>query len=357
MGMRPTCFILAGALLLTGCVTTRIPEADREIVKREQEYQKELVVRTILDRDGRLADLAFPILAANTELCGNKTEPLIGIAWATRKDLPDMHRSYRKTMKALGVGKRPMRTYVTTDGPADVAGLKAGDILVAVDGKKVPTVGFRNPRNKFRRQLRKAAEDGVFHVDYERGPGTRYKAVVEPVQGCAYPVRLVHEDVINAYADGNAMYITVGMYRFARNDLELQAVIAHELAHNSEGHMSKVLTKGILGSIVDVAAAADGVDTQGAFSRIAMQMFNKDFEREADYVSMYMLERAGIDATEAASLWRRMALEHPDSVIFAGTHPTTAERFVNLENAHKEIIAKRQAGRSLLPSTKREEDN
>ena len=196
----------------------------------------------------------------------------------------------------------------------------------------------------------------MLHIKYERGPGTRYETVVTPVEGCAYPVRLVHEDAINAYADGNAIYITLGMYRFARTDLELQAVIAHELAHNSEGHIAKTMGRGRLGALVDAAAAAYGVDTEGAFSRIAMAMFNKQFEREADYVSMYMLERAGVDASEASGLWRRMALEHPDSVIFAGTHPTTAERFVNLGNAYEEIAAKRRAGHPLLPTRKRAAD-
>lgn len=351
-----TLFALAASLLVVGCTTTRMPEADRETVKREQKHQKELVVRTLLERDGRLSDLAYPILTANTELCGKRTEPLIGIAWVTRKDLSGMTRPYRKTVKEMGVGKRPMLIHVTDNGPAHAAGLQVGDVLVAVDGKRVPTRGLGNPRNKLRKQLREAAEDGVLEFDYERGSGTRYKAVVEPVLGCAYPVRLVHDDSINAFADGNAIYITVGMYRFARNDLELQAVIAHELAHNSEGHIAKMRARGLLGSVVDVAAAAVGVNTEGGFTRLAMQMFSKSFEREADYVSMYMLERAGIDATEAASLWRRMAVEHPDSVIFAGTHPTTSERFVNLENAHKEIISKRQADRPLLPSRKRGED-
>lgn len=43
----------------------------------------------------------------------------------------------------------------------------------------------------------------------------------------------------DAYADGKAVYVTTGMLRFATTDLELQTVVAHELAHHTERHMDK----------------------------------------------------------------------------------------------------------------------
>ena len=85
-------------------------------------------------------------------------------------------------------------------------------------------------------------------------------------------------------------------------------------------------------------------------TRLGGLAFSKDLEREADYMSLYMLERAGIDSSGAPAFWRRMAVEHSGSIRFARSHPTTAERFVSLEATHREIRAKRRAGRPLIPN-------
>lgn len=75
----------------------------------------------------------------------------------------------------------------------------------------------------------------------------------------------------------------------------------------------------------------------------------QDFEREADYVGIYMMERSGIDSSEVGDLWRKMAVENVASISFGRSHPTTAERFVNLDAYSKEARQKRQIGEALLP--------
>jgi predicted Zn-dependent protease len=83
------------------------------------------------------------------------------------------------------------------------------------------------------------------------------------------------------------------MMRFA-NDAELVGVLGHEIAHNAMGHIEarkkNALLGGLLGAILDVAAATQGVNTQGQntanFMAAAARAFSQDFEREADYVGM-----------------------------------------------------------------------
>ena len=75
------------------------------------------------------------------------------------------------------------------------------------------------------------------------------------------------------------------MLRFVDEDRELQFILAHELAHNIEGHINKMTNNSIIGTILDIAAAGAGIDTSGSFGAMGAQMYSQDFEREAEYVT------------------------------------------------------------------------
>ena len=104
-------------------------------------------------------------------------------------------------------------------------------------------------------------------------------------------------------------------------------------------------------------AASQGIRTD--MTNIGMEagklVLSQDFEREADYIGTYFLERAGIDASESADLWRRVAAESGAGVVYGTTHPTTPERFVNVSAAVQEIRAKQAAGQELLPNRKKDD--
>ena len=133
-------------------------------------------------------------------------------------------------------------------------------------------------------------------ISYQRN-GSNRATTVDPVWSCAYTPKLARDDAINAWADGQSLFITTGIMRFAQDDDELAAVIGHELAHNAMRHIDaakkNTVMGGLLGAAADIAAAGLGVNTQGAFTKEAWkqgsQVFSQDFEREADYVGLYML--------------------------------------------------------------------
>jgi len=172
-------------------------------------------------------------------------------------------------------------------------------------------------------------------------------------------VQLVGSDAVNAFADGKMVGITTGMLRFVESDDELAMVVGHELAHNALGHVGRQqgnsLAGALLGALVDIGAAAAGVNTQGAGTRIGMQAgglaYAKDFEAEADYLGSYIAARAGYDISDAPFLWRRMAAEHPSSIgkTFMATHPSTPERATALERTIAEIREKEARGAPLVP--------
>jgi predicted Zn-dependent protease len=252
----------------------------------------------------------------------------------------------------LGADRRLRVLYVVPRAPAAQAGLRRGDALVAIDGEDA---GEGEPALK----VFSAHSGSRLSLTVERD-GEAMDLVLDGADACPYPVSLFTGDAINAFADGRSVGLTTGMLRFTESDAELALVVGHELAHNVLDHVSKqqtnVLAGTFLGALVDVAAAAAGVDTGGAGmdlgGRVGGGAFSREFESEADYLGAYLAVRAGYDISGAPQLWRRMAVEHPASISprgYLATHPTTPERATGLERVVEEIAAKNRIGSPLVP--------
>ncbi len=106
-----------------------------------------------------------------------------------------------------------------------------------------------------------------------------------------------------------------------------------------------------MGAVLDVAAGSDETDTSATaeFMEAAAEAYSQDFEREADYVGAYIVARAGYPLAGVPGVWRKFASISPSAISYASTHPTTAERFVRLNEIIQEIEAKIRAGEELLP--------
>ncbi len=189
------------------------------------------------------------------------------------------------------------------------------------------------------------------------GLGALYTSLLVAAQplckrkSCDYPLKIIKSKKINAFTDAKKVYITTGMLAFANTNEELAVVLSHELAHSVMEHISSKQKNRLLGVILDLAAAAGGVNTEGVFSDIAGQVYSQKFELEADYVGLYIMARAGYSVDNAAYFWRKMAQKFPNSVDdnIMSTHPGTAERFIILEKTAKEINAKKRNKQELLP--------
>lgn len=182
-------------------------------------------------------------------------------------------------------------------------------------------------------------------------------------EACQYAIKFApREKGINAHADGENVVVYPALIDFARNDNQLAFVIAHEFAHNILGHVASqkqnTMGGGLLGALLDVAAATQGVDTQGQFGQIGgsvgMLSYSKGFEEEADYVGLYILARAGYKIEDAPSFWRTMSLSDPQGIYgsAAGTHPSNSARFIAMNKAIEEIRAKQAANMPLTPNFK-----
>jgi predicted Zn-dependent protease len=184
------------------------------------------------------------------------------------------------------------------------------------------------------------------------------------ISSCVYPFALDKEDApVNAYTDGKKIVVAPKMMEFAYDDLQLATVLAHEYAHALMTHPQKTTQNatigGLLGMAVDGLAQSQGIGTGGAFQSLGQQgavlRYSQGFEKEADYIGMYILAGAGYDYTQAAKFWRRMATLNPKGIYTGSTHPTTAERYLLLDKTAAEITQKKQSGAPLIPQRLPEE--
>jgi len=339
-------------LSLVGCgTTTSVARGSAGAVASEVEQQQAAFMRTSWERQARLEDLSWPLLVAGRDLCGKDVMPRVGLAMIS---IDAVGKEYRKAaVNTLGIKEHPTVLHATQGAPAALAGLQKGDEILSIAGEAIEP--GRKATEKATELLVDTMREGQpFEVTARRN-GQNLPLIIDPVVACRYPVIMIQDDSLNAFADGNAVYVTTGMYRFAQADRELQLVLGHEIAHNAEGHSDKKWINWGLGTLLDLVAAAYGMNTQGAFGDAASKVYSQDFEREADYVGMYLLAAAGVDTTEAADFWRRMAAEYPQSIkgSYSASHPATAERWVNIDATNVEIAAKRSQGSTLVPERKK----
>ena len=348
---RP-CIATVLALVLTGCAapTTRPVTPQSALVEVEAQKQQEIALRSQLDAQARLLRIAFPILKTSADLCKDHVRTSLGILSATRYSF---ERQTRDTaIRMLGVGEVPKVVYVIPGSPGDAAGIRTGDVLVAVGGQAVAT-GEEAVKTLNEELFGRLKPGEAVTVSLMR-EGVRQDLIVTPTTTCDVPPILQVSDEVNAFTDGEKIVVTRGLMRFTENDQELALVISHELAHAAMGHVTAQMQNYVLGSLLDILAAAYGINTGGTFGKAAAGVYSKGFEAEADYVGLYMMARAGLPVDNAAAFWRRMAAEHPQSIHRSATssHPSTPERFIAIEGTVEEIARKRAGGLSLAPELK-----
>lgn len=185
------------------------------------------------------------------------------------------------------------------------------------------------------------------------------KQLDRPINDCVYKFELTKGGKsVNAYADGKKIYVTPAMMRFVKSDEELAVVLGHEYAHNvmehSKSKQINALVGGAIGFALEALASYNGVGTGGELTNIGQNVgalsYSQNYEREADYVGLYITTLSGYSIRSAPYFWRRISTKHNNSIIEATTHPTTPERFIALQKAIKEISDKKKSGQRIFPN-------
>ena len=163
-----------------------------------------------------------------------------------------------------------------------------------------------------------------------------------------FTIKVVDSDEINAFAlPGGFFYVNSGLILRADEEAELAGVMGHEIAHVAARHGTKTATKGELMQLATIPVmilAPYGMAGYGIYEglNLAIPMsylkFDRNNEREADYLGLQYMYKAGYDPNAFVSFFEKIEAEerrHPGSIpkIFS-THPPTPDR---VQKAQEEI--------------------
>jgi predicted Zn-dependent protease len=163
-----------------------------------------------------------------------------------------------------------------------------------------------------------------------------------------FTIKVIDSDEVNAFAlPGGFFYVNSGLILRAQEESELAGVMAHEIAHVAARHGTKQATKGDIAQIASIPAmifipygwAGYGI-YQGMNFLIPMTFlkFSRDAEREADFLGLQYMYKAGYDPNSYVTFFERIQADEkrrPGTIGKAfSTHPPTPER---IENTQKEI--------------------
>lgn len=164
----------------------------------------------------------------------------------------------------------------------------------------------------------------------------------------------VRDPSINAFAmPGGFIGIHTGLIVTSGNESELAGVMAHEIAHVTQRHIARGLTKQQQSGHIALASMAAALLTAfipGA-SNLAMGMaafgqaaalehqlgFSRDAEQEADRTGIEMLRKAGYDPNGMAAMFGRLMNasklnEGRGGGLYASTHPLSIQRMTDMQN-------------------------
>ncbi|HVS51262.1 MAG TPA: M48 family metallopeptidase [Opitutaceae bacterium] len=170
---------------------------------------------------------------------------------------------------------------------------------------------------------------------------------------------------INAFAmAGGKVGVFTGLFKIVKNDDQLASVLAHEIAHVTAKHVHEKLseqlaaqTVGTVGMLGGMAGGASllTVDALGQAYGITTTVgglaFDRKKEKEADYIGLMYMARAGYDPQEAVKVLEQLEEETGGAgggSAFLSTHPPTPERISQLLDAMPEALKERERGKAMI---------
>jgi len=168
-----------------------------------------------------------------------------------------------------------------------------------------------------------------------------------------FTIKVLDSEEVNAFAlPGGFFFVNSGLILKAESEAELAGVMSHEIAHVAARHGTRQATRGEIaqiGMIIASIAIPYGwtgyAIRQGAGLAIPLGFlqFSQAMEREADYLGLQYMYKAGYDPTAFVDFFEKIqTLEKRKpgtlSKVFS-THPMTDNRIKSAQDEIQKILA------------------
>lgn len=286
------------------------------------------------ETDTRVISVGYRLIAANAPFCDEK---LWTAGWQLHR--LDDYGGDENAAKAynLKAGFDGVAA-IAAAGPAAQAGLKAGDSLALTPQQKLladgkikanaaasflkfypATVGISPKVSMTVKRTGPVAED----IEVLVTPTCQSRFQVEPSRKRG------------ASADGEMVTITTRLAELTRDDDELAAILAHEIAHNLLRHPQRLeavnVSRGILGT---VTGDADKI---------------KQTEIEADRLSIWLMANAGYDPQGAIRFWTFYGKKFGKGIFSAPTHYRWKKRVALFEEEIAKLTISGKSAQGYAP--------
>ncbi|MEH3099892.1 M48 family metalloprotease [Sphingomonas adhaesiva] len=263
---------------------------------------------TLLEADTRLARIAWRLTTANAALCRER-QPVTGATLHAVDQYPAG--AFGDTLPAAAV----LVELVLPGTPADRAGLRENDGLLAVAGQPVPVAAAQGgvtsaTRNAAQALIAGRPVDAPLPLTIRHGTASSV-VTVQPVPGCRVEFEVMAGNKIGASSDGQVIQIGGRLFRLFDDD-QVAVVVAHELGHVVLRHRARL----------EAAGATWGLLSEfGRNGRLFRQA-----ETEADLMGAYLLRNAGYDPRSAITFWRTQGGKVDGGLFRSRTHPSSKAR-------------------------------
>src|ERR1700682_4344879 len=152
-----------------------------------------------------------------------------------------------------------------------------------------------------------------------------------------FTIKVIDSDVVIAFAlPGGFFYVDSGLILRAQEESELAGVMAHEIAHVTARHGTRGQSREKLAQLAMIPLSLLGPGSWAGYGfyqgmnvaiPISFLKFNRDFEREADFLGLQYMYKAGYDPNAFVTFFERLQADdkrRPGAVpkMFS-THPPT----------------------------------
>ncbi len=167
----------------------------------------------------------------------------------------------------------------------------------------------------------------------------------------AWQVLLGKDRIVNAFAlPGGWLGLQLGLVNITSSTDELASVLAHELSHVTQRHISRLMTQQnrqtpwVIGAMILGALAASknpeagsAIITGGQAAAMQSQLnFSRDMEREADRIGFGVSSQAGFDPHAFVTMFDKLQqasrLNDNGSYPYLRTHPMNTERIAEMQS-------------------------